>query len=310
MQKKSLVCLLVLPVIWGGYYVASNLAVAEMSIFTTGIVIRFFTMLLLTAMMLARHQFYELFRIRRVWKKLILVGVFGFLLDAAAFLGLSMCPAGIGTVLLKTDVIFVNLISVLIYKQKFRVREWVLTFVMLLGIVLVLDLDYANAKIGGAGNIFFILSALFVSVNAFIIKSAQHDRYNPASDNVVAFYNNFVTLILFTAAAAAAGQLDQLLKFGREPLLTAALLTASVGQTFIYIFYYYNLRRFPVWIVKVFLLLVPVVAAIISWVLFGDSLSFIQISGMVIVLCCAGGIAAGQRCISFGKGKLPAEKED
>lgn len=305
MQKKSLASLLILPVIWGSYYVASNMAVAEMSVFTTGIVIRFVTMILLTAIMSGSHRFHELFHIRKVWKKLILVGVFGFLLDASAFLGLTMCPAGIGTVLLKTDVIFVNLISMFIYKQKFRVRDWVLTLAMLFGIVLVLAPDIADAEIGGAGNIFFILSALFVSVNAFIIKSAQHDRYNPVSDNVVAYYNNFVTLILFTAAAAVTGQMDQLLKFGREPGITAALLAASVGQTFIYIFYYYNLRRFPVWIVKVFLLLVPIVSAVISWALFGDSLSLVQISGMAVVLGCAGGIVAGRRCISSGEEKSP-----
>lgn len=307
MQKKSLACLLILPVIWGSYYVASNLAVAEMSVFTTGIIIRFVTMILLTVIMAGRHQLPELFRVRKVWKKLILVGVFGFLLDATAFLGLSMCPAGIGTVLLKTDVIFVNLISMLVYKQKFRVRDWILTFVMLFGIILVLDLDFANMEIGGAGNIFFILSALFVSVNAFVIKSAQHDKDNPVSDNVVAYYNNFVTMVLFTLAAAASGQMEQLLKFGREPGLTAALLIAAAGQTLIYVFYYYNLRRFPVWIVKVFLLLVPIVAAVISWGLFGDALSLIQILGMAVVLSCAGGIVAGQRVTTSGGKEAPVQ---
>lgn len=295
MQKKSMVCLLILPVIWGIYYVASNTAVASMSVFSVGIVIRFVTLILLTVLMAARKQLGELFRVRKVWKKLIMIGCLGFLLDTTAFLGLTFCPAGIGTVLLKTDVLFVNLISMLVYKQRFRIRDWVLTFVMLFGIVLVIGIDFKHVEIGGAGNLFFIASALFVSINAFVIKSAQHDKYQPVSDNVVAYYNNFVTLVLFTIAACITGDVGQLKLFGSDMGVTVALLIASVGQTLIYIFYYYNLRRFPVWIVKVFLLLVPVVASVISLVLFDETLTWIQVSGMVVVLACAGFLVAGQQ---------------
>ncbi len=295
MEKKAFASLLILPVIWGCYYVASNLAVAEMSVFSVGIVIRLVTLLLLTVIMGVRGQLSQLLRVRFVWKKLLLIGLLGFLLDTTAFLGLTFCPAGIGTVLLKTDVIFVNLISLIFYHYHFRARDWVLTFTMLLGIVMVLGIDFGSVEIGGLGNLFFIASALFVSINAFVIKSAQHDAKNPVSDNVVAYYNNMVTLLLFTAAAAVKGDLEQLALMRGNAGLTAALLAASLGQTLIYLFYYYDLRRFPVWIVKVFLLLVPVVTALISYFLFGEELGWLQLAGMAVVLGCAGGIVAGQR---------------
>ena len=238
MDKKSLLYLLILPLIWGIYYVATNTAVAAMSVFSVGIVIRFITLILLTVMMGCRGQLKELFRVKKVWKKLIMIGVLGFLLDTTAFIGLTMCPAGIGTVLLRTDVIFVNLISVWIYKQKFRAKDWLLTFVMLFGIVLVLGIDFAHVDIGGIGNLFFIASALFVSINAFVIKSAQHDKNQPVSDNVVAYYNNFVTMVLFTIAAALTDTLGQLQFFLTDRNISVALLIASLGQTLIYDFYY------------------------------------------------------------------------
>ncbi len=295
MEKKSVACLLILPIIWGCYYVASNLAVAQISVFVTGIVIRLVTMVLLTGIMAIRGQLRELFHVRFVWKKLLLIGLMGFLLDSTAFLGLTLCPAGIGTVILKTDIIFVNLISIFAYGYRFKIREWVLTFLMLFGIVLVLGIDFRTVQPGGAGNLFFVASALFVSINAFIIKSAQHDVKNPVSDNVVAYYNNFVTLILFTVTAIAMKDLGQLTLLKKDAGLITAVMVASVGQTFIYLFYYYNLRRFPVWIVKVFLLFVPVVAAVIEFLLFQKSLSVLQVTGMIIVLVCAGGIVAGRR---------------
>lgn len=309
MGKKSLACLLILPLVWGCYYVASNLAVERMSVFAVGIVIRLVTMILLTLLMAARGQLAQLFHVRFVWKKLLLVGLLGFLLDSTAFLGLTYCPAGIGTVILKTDVIFVNLISVFVYHDRFKLRNWALTLVMLAGIVLVLGIDFGNVEIGGAGNLFFVASALFVSINAFVIKSAQHDRKNPVSDNVVAYYNNFVTLILFTIAAAAMGDMDQLAALGRDTKLTAALSAASFGQTLIYLLYYYNLRRCPVWLVKVFLLLVPVVAAVVGFFLFGQKLGALQLIGMVAVLACAGGIVAGQREKNPEHEILPLQEE-
>lgn len=295
MYTKSIGSLLALPVIWGLYYVATNAAVSQMSVFSVGIVIRFLTMLLLTVFMGCRGQLRELFKVQHVWRRLILIGVLGFLLDVTAFIGLTLCPAGIGTVLLKCDILFVNLISMIFYQYHFSKTDWLYTLVMLLGVVLVMDIDFGNIEFGGIGNLFFILSALFVSINAFVIKSVQHDAVNPVSDNVVAYYNNFITLIFFISFAGFTGDIVQLGKLGHESSVTIALMLASLGQTFVYIVYYYNLRRYPVWIVKIFLLLMPIVVTVISYFVFDETMSIHQFAGAAIVLAGAVGILAEQK---------------
>lgn len=293
-MKGNIFPLLLLPVIWGSYYVASHEALRFLSTFCVGIVIRLITMLLLTALMARRGELGALFRVRVVWRRLICIGVLGFLLDATAFLGLSMASAGLGTVLLKCDILFVNLISVIVYKQKFSRFDWAATFVMLFGVVLVLGIDPAELELMNAGNIFFILSALFVSINAFVIKSVQLDPVNPVSDSVVAYYNNFVTMLLFLITAAALGDIRQMPVILENRYLAGALLS-GLGQTLIYIVYYANLRRFPVWQVKIFLLLMPIVSALLSFLLFGDAMSGGQYLGMGIVLLGALSILAEQR---------------
>lgn len=295
MLPKSKGSLLLLPVIWGIYYLATNAAVSHMSVFSVGIVIRLATLVLLTVLMGCRGQLHELLRVRMVWPRLILIGMLGFLLDVTAFLGLTLCPAGIGTVLLKCDILFVNLISMLVYHYRFSKTEWIATFVMLGGVVLVMGVDFGRVELGGIGNIFFILSALFVSINAFVIKSVQHHDVNPISDNVVAYYNNFVTLCFFTGFALFTGDIAQLGKLGQDGYVAVALLIASLGQTLVYIVYYYNLRRFPVWIVKVFLLLMPVVATIFGYFVFGEKMTGWQYCGMAVVLAGAGGILTEQK---------------
>ncbi len=295
MKIKQTAPLILLSIIWGCYYVASQKAVSGMSVFTVGIVIRFITMVILTVVMFKKQQLKLLFKTKGILLRLILIGILGFSLDLTAFIGLSLSHAGAGTALLKCDIIFVNLMSVIIYKERFTKLDWTYTFVMLFGVLMVMGIDFSQFSIGNKSDIFFILSALFVSINAFVIKSVQLDKNNPAADNVVAYYNNFITMILFIVTSVFMGTIGQLdLLTQNKPLLVAAL-AAGIGQTLIYIVYYYNLRRFPVWIVKVFLLLMPIVATLVAFLLFGDVMVTGQYIGMAIVLAGAFGILIEQK---------------
>lgn len=283
MSLKKVLPLIGLCFIWGGYYVASQQTVKQMSVFDTGIVIRFLTMILLIVIMGARGELKQLFHVRGVLWKLLLIGCLGFALDLTAFIGLTLSSAGTGTALLKCDILFVNLISCLIYKKHFRGIEWLMTLVMLFGVFLVVGVDFRHFRVD-RGSIFFILSALFVSMNAFVIKSAQLDQKNPQSDDTVAFYNNFVTMILFFITSAFMGTLGQLSRLGSSPSLLIWSILAGLGQTGIYLVYYFDLRHFPVWIVKTFLLLMPIVASLLVFFLFGDRMTASEMIGAAIVL--------------------------
>lgn len=284
MKFKQTAPLLLIALIWGCYYVASHRAVEGLSVFSVGVVIRFITMILLGIIMWRKKELPLLLKTKGVLKKLLLIGLLGFLLDLTAFIGLTLSPAGSGTALLKCDIIFVNIISVIIYKERFTKKDWFYMLIMLLGVFMVMGIDIRHFSLSGKGDIFFILSALFVSINAFVIKSVQLDKNNPTKDNVVAFYNNFVTMILFLGASTIMGTLHQIPELGKDPGTLAAVAIAGVGQTLVYLVYYYDLRRFPVWIVKVFLLLMPIISTIVSFLLFKEKMVTNQYIGMTIVL--------------------------
>ncbi len=295
MNIKLIMPLLFLPIVWGTYYVATNAAVELMSIFSVGIVIRFVTMLFLTGIIAITGKLKDLLNVKGVLKRLLFIGIFGFLIDLTAFIGLTLSPVGIGTALLKCDIIFVNIISMLIYKYHYSKFDWAYTFIMLIGVFLIMKVNFSFMELGKSGNIFFILSALFTSINAFIIKSVQLDKYNPVSDKVVAYYNNFITMILFISFSILNGDVIQLKIVGQGPFLIKALLVAAVGQTLIYLIYYYNLRYCPVWIVKVFLLFMPIVTTFISFIIFNEKMTMTQITGMAVVLIGALGLLIGQK---------------
>ena len=295
MKIKRAVPLVLLAVIWGCYYVATQQSVAKMSVFSVGVVVRFITMVLLLILMVSKKEVSSLLKVKKTWPRLLLIGVLGYSLDLTAFLGLSYASAGIGTAILKCDIIFINLLSVIFYKERFTKKDWTFSLLMLFGVFLIMDIDFGSLELANKGNIFFVLSALFVSINAFVIKSVQTDKENPVQDNVVAFYNNFITMILFLISTVVMGTTGQIAGIGSDRGLLLALSCAGIGQTLVYVVYYYNLRNNPVWIVKVFLLLMPIVSMLVSLLLFGTTIKAIQCIGVGIVLLGALGILLEQK---------------
>ena len=294
-SKGKLAPLLILPVIWGSYYVASQKWVAYTSVFTSGVGIRLLTLVFLTWIMAKRGELPLLFQTKGVLGRLLLIGTLGFLLDLTAFMGLSMASAASGTALLKCDVLMVNLLSVIIYKQRFSLRAWGCTLVMLLGVFFVMGIDLKGFQVGDPGNLFFLLSAFFVSCNAFVIKSVQLDKHNPTRDDVVAYYNNFITLLCFTAAALITHSLGQFSVILSDPGAALALFLAGLGQTLIYLVYYHDLRHYPVWLVKTVLLFMPLVSTLLTFALFGEVMVARQYAGMAIVIAGALGLLLEQK---------------
>ena len=295
MEKGKILPLLILPVIWGSYYVASQKIIGYTSAFTSGVGIRFITMIFLTVIMYRRSELQKLTNTKGVLIRLLLIGTLGFLLDITAFIGLSLSSAASGTALLKCDVLMVNILSMIIYKQRFTWKAWACTGVMLLGVFMVMGIDFTTFRVSDPGNIFFLLSAFFVSCNAFVIKSVQLDKKHPVCDDVVAYYNNFVTLLYFLITSVIMRTLPQAAIVFTDRNAALALILAALGQTLIYVVYYHNLRHYPVWLVKTFLLLMPIVSTIITFLVFHEKMVWLQYLGMGIVIVGALGILLEQK---------------
>ncbi len=287
--------LLTLSLVWGSYYVANRISLQYLSPFFVGLVVRAVTFVLLLTLMVFKRQVKRLFRVKGILPRLLLIGILGFSLDITAFIGLRLSSAANGAVLLKADILFANLITIFFLKERFSYRDWLYTVAILFGVGLVMNIDLVNFRFEGVGDVFFLLSAFFVSLNAFVIKSVQLDRVNPASDTVVAFYNNFVTMIIFSLIFLLSDKGSSLSAVRENSYLILSLMYAGAMQTTVYLLYYFNLRRLPVWLVMITLLLMPVFATVISFFLLKEGLKPFQILGMLIVLICTAGIIIEQK---------------
>ena len=266
---------------WSVFYAISKVLVdATGSAVAAGAALRLFALVFLTAQLVLDKEVRLLFHQGHTAWVLLLIGVFGFLLDLFANLGYAGGSLSTGTALLKTDVLMVNLVTVILYHKKLYLSDWIGTLVMLFGVLLVLGVDFGGMRLNPT-DLFFILSAMCVTANAFIIKTAQ-ERFHEDAD-MISYYNNFVVLVLFGSSAAFAGDLH----------LPAAdtingfwwlVLLGGLAQTGIYFFYYRNLKHYEVWVVKLYLLLMPVVSCFIGVLFLGEELTLKKTLGILVVL--------------------------
>ena len=151
---------------------------------------------------------------------------------------------------------------------------------MLAGVLLVLGVDMRGFVLN-PHDLFFILSAACVTANAFIIKTAQ-DKYHEDSDTI-SYYNNLVVLVLFAISSIARGDLRGEALDGLTHLWPMVIL-GGLAQTGIYFFYYKNLRTHEVWVVKLYLLLMPVVSCFIGIFFLDEILTGKKLLGILVVL--------------------------
>ena len=281
-KTKSAGMIVGMVVSWSLYYTFSKIAVDRTgSAFLAGFLLRAGALIFLTVQLAVDGTLRSLFRQEKAALILVSIGVFGFLLDLFANLGYAGGSLSTGTALLKTDVLMVNLATVVIYRKKLSLSDWLGTFIMLGGVLLVLGVDFLSMSVNPT-DLFFLLSAACVTANAFIIKTAQ-EKYHVDADTI-SYYNNGVVLILFALSALTSGDLNsETLSELPQSLLWLAL-AGGLAQTGIYFFYYRNLKTQEVWIVKLYLLFMPVVSLMIGAVFLGENITVKKLLGILTVL--------------------------
>ena len=267
---------------WTVYYAVSKFMVDRTgSPYAAGFLLRAAALVFLSVQLAVTGGFRDLFRQGKATVILVIIGVFGFLLDLFANLGYANGGSlGTGTALLKTDVLMVNLLTVAILRKRLYATDWLGSILMLFGVLLVLGLDLRELTFRPT-DLFFIASAACVTANAFIIKAAQ-DRHGQKADTI-SYYNNFVVLLLFALFAVSRGDLAAL-KPSETPGFWWFVLLGGLAQTGIYFFYYRNLRRHEVWIVKLWLLLMPVLSCIVGVLFLHEEPTTWKLVGIGVVL--------------------------
>ena len=285
---------ILLSFIWGTLYAAQGYANKNISTYTTGVFTFVIVLVLLTATMLAKGTFKDLFTVKPLLPKLLLIGIIGFSVNFTNFFGFQLGNAQTGAFLLKTDVLMVNFASLLIYKEKFTKKDWLYSLIMFIGVLMVIDVDF-SAMTFNFGDLFFLASALLLTWNTFNISGVLKQKKVPISQMTVAYYNVLITMTLFITTFLATGKMGEVaIAFDTTGILIA-LVVSGLMQYFLFLSYYKALAELPAWIVKVILLIIPIITLVETFFIYDTVPTTMAIVGCVIVLISAFGIIHEQQ---------------
>lgn len=285
MNKKNLSFVLLMVVSWSCYFVLCKICITMSgSPFVAGLLLRIMTFVFLSIYLRIVRGKNEI-RIRlKPLLLILLTGSVAFVFDALINIGFQYVPVSIGTVLLKTEILFVLLISIFFFKIKIKKWDCLSIIMMLLGVILCMDMRSSDMRL----NVYIFLFIGSAGLNAgcaFVIKYIQ-EKYTISSFDV-AYTNNLISLVLYAVCTFFFGRGHILFLFSemnRIWFVIVIFLLCSICQTCLMITYYGNLKVLPVWVVKASLLSVPALSMIIEIVCLHISISLLAFLGFALVL--------------------------
>jgi drug/metabolite transporter (DMT)-like permease len=268
----------------GGIIAISTTAIVVRAADTSPTAITFFRMVYAIPMLLVLYAF-VFRRDDRPWKAraiAILSGVFLAADLTAWHVAIGEIGAGLGTVLVNTQVVFVAVAGWLLYRERPTRTALVLIPVILVGVLLLSGLGGSDAYGDDpwAGIAFGLLAGVFYAMFIFTLGASNRGYLAPAVG----------PLLDSTVGAAVAGLGVGLLvglDFSFEvtwPEHGWILMMALVTQVFGWLFITYALPRLPALETSTLILLQPMLAIIWARLLFDETLSWIQWLGVALIL--------------------------
>jgi drug/metabolite transporter (DMT)-like permease len=189
------------------------------------------------------------------------------------------------TLLSNFATVIVSLVGWLFWRERLGYGFAVGIATALCGAALLLGVDFTLGKDPITGDALSFATAVFYAVYIILVKSLR-GRFSTA--RVMAWSTTVCAPGLLLAAAATGEGLMPHHAASWAALLALALLPQICGQGLIT----YAMAHLPAGFATVSLLVQPVVAAVLSWIVFAQALAPLQITGGALVLA---GIAVAQR---------------
>lgn len=301
-RLRAYVCLFVAVLSWGLEYPLLKRATDAVGPLTTGAVMFGTSALLLgltAAWRLAADRRQSTSGLRGLpYRWLLLIGCIGAVVNLLALFAIKLTRVVNVATLARSDAFFSLLLSAFVFRERVPRRAWLFAPVMLMGIGCITGFLTQPLELGNPGDYVILGSALFVSVNAYVIKRTVQG----VSGVVIGFVNAGIialTFLLFTVCMVGFGS-----AFRSIPRHIWVYLVVLGFLAYVF-FASYNtaLRSVPVWQVRVTCLLIPVVAALTGWLWLGEAPTAVQIVGMLLISGGAAGVILsrrGRKCPSSG----------
>ncbi len=213
---------------------------------------------------------------------LALMGLVAIVINLTLYSAVQWTTATNVGMLIRMDVLFVVLIGSALGLERIGRAQLALLPPMFLGLALLVEIH--KFDLGGhlTGDLMTVVSALFFSINAFIIRHILRVM----EEDSVALYNHASSGIGFAVLGIIYGDFAVLADPAQLRSVWLPFLLVGVVVAVSLPLYYVALRRMDVWRLRMYMLSIPVLTAAVEWPLWGFKLSNLQCLGGAIILAC------------------------
>ncbi|MHB8863536.1 MAG: DMT family transporter [Pirellulaceae bacterium] len=215
---------------------------------------------------------------------LLWMGLVSVVLNLLWYNAMHWTTATHAALLFRLDLVFVVLIGTWLGLERIRVPQVLVLVLMLFGLTIFLEVHRFDLAGHLVGDVMVVGAACGYAVNAFLVR-----RILTAMDALsVSLYNLAFSGIGFTALAGVRGEYMELPRIGAQAAAWLWIAALGLATAISLPLYYAALARMPVWKLRTWMLLAPLLVAVVEASVWGISLSPLQACGGVLML---GGLA-------------------
>ncbi len=194
--------------------------------------------------------------------------------------GLTLVTATVGAVIISTIPLFVPFASYLIFKEKLTLMNQIGLVISFAGVLMVV-----MAKSGGLSaqpkGVLLMFVAVFSAVAYTMVVKKLADDYNPIT---ITAYQSLYGLIMFVPLFIAIGLPVLDIRAASSESLWAVTYLGVFGSGICFILLTIGIRELGAAKANVFGNLIPVVTAIVAYLLLNESMTTMKIGGIFVVM--------------------------
>lgn len=274
--------LLLVPLFWGGAFVAAEHVITEIPPITAA-AFRFGTAGIILLLIVLWQKRIDMKAIRKQWLPILLMaltGIFGY--NLFFFIGLDITSSINGSLIVATTPVLITLGAVMFLGEKGNKRLGLGLALSLLGVIVVIAKGSIQTLLQlqfNTGDILFLCALVCWVAHGLLGKVAMRDVSPIVTTALTTMLGGFF-LGLGSLFESGWNQLPAMSSQAWMEMLFMIVCSSVIG----FLLWNYGIKQIGASKASIYMNLVPICTALIAVFLYGSTFTYIQLSGMVMVL--------------------------
>ncbi|MGC9320098.1 MAG: DMT family transporter [Armatimonadota bacterium] len=194
--------------------------------------------------------------------------------------GVDLCGATTAAIVSRVEAGFVFIFSYIIVRQRVSVVGWLGSAILVAGALRTIGIGSAELSFDPVGIAALLGAALFIAINAVIIKL----KFSRVPNEMVILASATVQTIVFSIAVPTLVGLKGVVAVLHSPRLIGLVILGAASIAVNLFLYYYAMKRAPMWAVRMLALVALPSAVIGDYLILHQPITMNAVQGMLLVM--------------------------